>query len=69
MAMKFKLEIRLGNDSTQTLADVANQLLATAAKVQHYNDRIGTSPTRAKMSIQDVNGNFIGWWELTKPRV
>lgn len=67
MALKFFLEIELGDDAMQTNEDVASALRDTA----NYIGGIGVYEEGEQIRwhldaghITDVNGNTVGEWEV-----
>lgn len=59
--MKFTLEIELGNEAMQTLADVAKALDNT----QHIADADESLTVGQSRGIRDINGNTVGKWQVS----
>ena len=59
-AMKFKLEISMGDDAMSTENDVAEAILKVARKLMPNGPVQGV--------IHDVNGNRVGEWKFTGVR-
>lgn len=60
MVRKFRLEIELGNESMDSVGEIAEALRDVANKVdsiQSYNQAFG--------AIQDGNGNTVGGWDFS----
>lgn len=60
--MKFTLEIELGDEALQTLADVQAAIAASRRSLADGNEplEIGDSDR-----LWDINGNTVGKWEVT----
>lgn len=56
--MKFKLEIKLGNEAMRLGEDIAEALHRVAYRVEQHDDDKG--------AILDINGNFVGEWSVTE---
>ena len=63
MAMKFVLEIKMGNDAMQWPRDVAEAIAGALPK-------IADPGAVSEGSIRDENGNTVGSWEyrLSRPK-
>jgi hypothetical protein len=59
--MKFRLEIHLGNDGMQTLADVARSF---ADAVNRFSGNMDALKEGDGMRVQDINGNTVGGWTV-----
>ena len=60
--MKFKLEIRLGNEAMENGMDLAMVLKTLAARLHRESDISDGD----KGNLRDQNGNTVGEWEITK---
>lgn len=64
--MKFRLEIKLGNEAMRDFADISQALIGMARKfdMRHNADvEIGQWDTSA---LRDSNGNIVGQWEIVE---
>lgn len=66
--MKFRIDIKLGNDAMRSERHVAALLKQLASKLNNgairlQDDDRGDYPSGA---LRDVNGNKVGNWEVTE---
>ena len=60
--MQFKLILTLGNDAMVSTADVAAALEKLASRLGAASYPL--DKTMGPHSVQDVNGNTVGYWEV-----
>lgn len=63
--MKFTLEIELGNDAMQSLADVRGALSMVSEKLKKFDGLCADECIGESAYISDCNGNAVGSWEVT----
>ncbi|KKL46485.1 hypothetical protein LCGC14_2345070 [marine sediment metagenome] len=61
--MRFELRIELGNDDMQTGVDISVALEQVARQIEDLG-LLSRGGEYGK--IQDINGNSVGGWEVTK---
>lgn len=62
--MKFKIEIKLGNEAMQDGEHIARALMSLADILVHY-DAGGLTPGLSSW-IYDLNGHKVGRWRISR---
>lgn len=64
--MEFTLKIKLGNDAIQTAGDLSFLVSRAAESIATYyeGETEGLQHSYHPQPIRDINGNFVGNWEV-----